>query len=332
MKVSLDDLEREYHSLRVIAERFLASLTDQIEHMLLNNGVALGVPVEYRVKSWESICQKIERRNLQPDNIKELNDLIGLRLMLLFMRDVKKTNELITQTFNVVEQEDTIQRLREDQFGYQSFHVIVKMPQEWLRVPSLRDFAAFRAEIQIRTLSQHIWAAASHVLQYKHKASVPQPVRRSIHRVSALLETVDLEFERALQDREGYIEQTKIADNREKLNVDLLSSLLDKMLLAQNKSKHEDYSELLVDLRHFNIEKVSALKELLSSFLDAVLAKDVKLVKKSKERGDINKTKDRCEKGVFFSHTGLTRSALEMKIGLETWTKYLTQRKYVSVP
>lgn len=58
--------------------------------------------------------------------------------------------------------------------------------------------SGLKAEVQVRTVTQHVWAAASHVLQYKQEASVPLPVRRSIYRVSALLETVDLEFERVL--------------------------------------------------------------------------------------------------------------------------------------
>ena len=136
MTKSLVDLEKEFYSLQRIAERFSTSLSDQIDHMLQDNNILLGVPLECRVKSWESICQKIELRKLQFNSIKDLNDLIGIRLMLLFMRDVKKTNELISQTFTVIEQEDTLSRLGEDQFGYQSFHVIVEMPQEWLNPTS----------------------------------------------------------------------------------------------------------------------------------------------------------------------------------------------------
>jgi ppGpp synthetase/RelA/SpoT-type nucleotidyltranferase len=64
-------------------------------------------------------------------------------------------------------------------------------------------------ELQLRTLAQHIWAVASHKLQYKREASVPVPIRRSINRVSALLEMVDLEFDRVLLEREQYVPATR---------------------------------------------------------------------------------------------------------------------------
>ena len=79
------------------------------------------------------------------------------------------------------------------------------MPDDWLNVPTFREFKGLRAELQIRTLAQQLWAAASHKLQYKRESSVPYPIRRSIHRVAALLETVDLELERVLSERDPHL-------------------------------------------------------------------------------------------------------------------------------
>ena len=91
---------------------------------------------------------------------------------------------------------------------YQSLHYIIRIPKHWLKVSTFADLGELKAEIQLRTLAQHIWAATSHKLQYKHEDSVPPPIRRSIYRVSALLETVDLEFERVLAERGTYIEES----------------------------------------------------------------------------------------------------------------------------
>jgi putative GTP pyrophosphokinase len=98
-------------------------------------------------------------------------------------------------TFDIIKQENTTRKLREDQFGYSSMHYVVRFPKDWLVVPAMALFGEMKAEIQVRTIAQHLWADASHILQYKNEENIPEPIKRSIHRVSAILETVDLEFE-----------------------------------------------------------------------------------------------------------------------------------------
>ena len=64
-------------------------------------------------------------------------------------------------------------------------------------------------------------------LQYKREAGVPPPLRRAIHRASALLETADLESERILSEKDAYRETLTDAGGSELLNVDLLEKILD---------------------------------------------------------------------------------------------------------
>lgn len=193
-----DALSREYSVIAPTAARFASTLQEQLEMMLATGNLTLGVPIEVRVKEWESIADKIARNRLKLTSLRELTDLVGLWLILLFKRDLPAVQDLISESFSVVSHEDTSARLSETQFGYQSVHYVIKLPGDWLRVPTLADFTGLRAEIQVRTLAQHIRAAASHKLQYKSESNVPAPIRRSIYRVSAILETVDLEFERVL--------------------------------------------------------------------------------------------------------------------------------------
>jgi hypothetical protein len=78
-------------------------------------------------------------------------------------------------------------------------HFVVEFPEPWFVVPTIGPMRGLRAEIQVRTHAQHIWADASHILQYKKESSVAPKTRRDIHRIAALLETVDLEFEKVLK-------------------------------------------------------------------------------------------------------------------------------------
>jgi hypothetical protein len=225
----------------------------------------------------------------------------------------------------VIHKEDTATRLTESQFGYQSYHYVLKLPENWLTIPSFQGFDDYSAEIQIRTLAQHIWAVASHELQYKQEASVPQTIRRSISRVSALLETVDLEFERTLSERDQYLEELKKEIPDELLNVDLLKKVLDKHLPIERRDVSEPYSELLQNLTNCGINKSSQLISLINEQLENVVQKDSEKAKKiykcltdkmKKPKSDMLKDMvDRLRRGIKLSHVGLVREMLSNKFG-----------------
>lgn len=315
-----DKLKKDYESKQVSAGRFCSTLVEQIKELTSQNNISLAVPIESRVKSWSSTSAKAERSKVKLKDILQLNDLVGIRLILLFKRDLDRCRKLIEENLKIIVQEDTASRLGESQFGYQSYHYVIKLPKGWLSIPTLKDFAEYKAEIQIRTIAQHIWAAASHNLQYKQEDNVPETVRRSIYRVSALLETVDLEFERVLSEREEYVKGLKPETQDETLNVDLLKEILDSHLPIANRKESEDYSKLLRHLSNCEIDKSSQLVSLINERLEAALEKDVEIVEKVKSGSPHYEfKKERIEKGVFFSHFGLVRQMLSRKFGKRRW-------------
>ncbi len=317
--------KKSYESRKLSAERFCVGLVEQIKELISQNNITLAVPIESRVKSWPSISSKIERSNLELEDIVQLNDLVGIRLILLFKRDLDRCRGLIEQSLEVVSREDTASRLGESQFGYQSYHYAIRLPKEWLAIPTLKDFAEYQAEIQIRTIAQHIWAAASHNLQYKQEDNVPKTLRRSIYRVSALLETVDLEFERVLGERERYIKEMKPETEDEKLNVDILKEILDSRLPLENREEPEEYSELLQNLSTCGIQRSSQLIHLISERLEGVLQQDRRLVENKKQNyereGHLQFPDDEraVRLGVYFTHCGLVRGMLDRAFGDWRW-------------
>ena len=167
MVKKIDKLIEDYESKDSSVFDFCTELVKQIQVLIEQNSIKLAIPIDYRIKSLSSIKSKIENRNLQLNNILELNDLVGIRLIFLFNRDLEKCRNLIEENLEIIEKEDTASRLGESQFGYQSYHYVIKLPKNWLSLPSFKGFEDYRAEIQVRTIAQHIWAAASHHLQYK---------------------------------------------------------------------------------------------------------------------------------------------------------------------
>jgi len=251
---------------------------------------------------------------------------MGLRLILLFKRDVSSVCRLLENNFKVVRQYNTQERLKDNQFGYSSTHFVIELPDNWLAVPTLAPMRGLRAEIQVRTVAQHIWAEASQTLQYKQKESVPASVTRAIHRVSALLETVDLEFERVLEQRESYRIDVNILETEDVLNVDLLEKTLDSLLPSSHKSDDEDYSQLLTDLTHFKVTTPAELGDLIRRHLGAAMEVDASYVAKhlhALRAGEdlVGTSKERTLAGVFYTHTGLTRQTLNQEFG-GLWNQY----------
>jgi hypothetical protein len=150
--------------------------------------------------------------------------------------------------------------------------------------------------------------------------SIPLPIRRAIHRVSALLETVDLEFDRVLQQRDEYRSGITAAQADEPLNVDLIERVLDSVFPPKNKSVgDEEYSDLLEEVTHIKVVTVQQLEELLRKHLKATLAEEGRVVELLKSKG-IGHERYRYEEarirhGVFYTHIGLARYALGCEFG-----------------
>jgi putative GTP pyrophosphokinase len=134
-------------------------------------------------------------------------------------------------------------------------------------------------------------------------------VRRSLSRVAAILETVDLLFEQVLQARRN---PGKITEVTSELDVDSLADMLDRLLPRVNRMSHEKYSNLLRDLRRFKVATSKELSDLIE-----------------KQRGGIMEAEKNLARGgasAYYSHCGLVRVALFLEFGSE-FEKYEMTKK-----
>lgn len=326
---STQDLKLEYQRNHSRWDQARGTVLQQLGELLAQHKIVLGVPLESRVKTWESIEGKLERRSLVIAELGEVRDIVGVRAILLFRSDVSRAHELVQDTFDVMESENTGDRLNENQFGYQSQHYLVQLPRAWLAIPSLQGLGDIRIEIQIRTLAQHVWASASHKLQYKNENSVPSPLLRTINRVAALLETVDLEFDRVLEERTTYEASIRLDAGTDPLNVDNLTALLDSILPPIHKNKAgEEYEDLLSDLHALSIKTVAELKDVWAKNSKRVLKQDkADVASKVKSQNFVGTSAERIDSGVFRTHTGLIRKALRYEYGDETVNEIVRRQR-----
>ena len=248
-------LKNELESNRLRYEQFCRELKKQIESLLNESDIKLATPIEWRVKEWGSFYDKCISNNKQPISIFDMNDIAGLRIICLLADDVKKAENILVNNFNIRKHENTHERLLENQFGYGSIHFEITLKADWIKVPTFKNYKNIIAEIQLRTISQHIWASVSHLLQYKKEQDVPPQLKRSINRTAALLEIIDNEFERLFIERKKLV-QKNIIHEETILNIESLKTILNESLPILNKRVDEPYSILLDELFRFNINTI----------------------------------------------------------------------------
>ena len=163
--------------------------------------------VEVREKSIASFAEKaIRKAHKYDDSVRQLTDLCGGRVILHTLDEMNAICRFVREQFVIDEANsvDAGSRLKETEFGYRSIHYVVQIQkQEILGVPVPLDTIGNRkAEIQVRTVAQHAWAAITHDRLYKGGFVVPNRLKRLAHRTAALLEEADEaldEFETELQ-------------------------------------------------------------------------------------------------------------------------------------
>lgn len=269
----------DYHSfLEVINSALKKYIKDEnIEYNLM----------ESRVKSFDSILRKIERKkNKYVDPFKEITDLLGIRIVTYYREDVDLITKLLFENFNI-DYENSVNKLvnmDSDRMGYLSVHYVCTLKTNDLNPKGKKlNNLDFKFEIQIRTALQHAWAAIDHKLRYKTLVKLPKKIERKLFRVSALLEIADSEFSK-IKDEIGNIEQfykNKISTENYHVRLDLSTiafylNFNDKLVLktiqplevfhynAFDIAKEEKLEKVLLNYAlKFDLNKVEDINDIL---------------------------------------------------------------------
>lgn len=175
-------------------ERFTSRIEALINELLAAAKIDSHL-IEARTKEIQSFTDKIARASkAYRDPLTEITDLCGLRVITYYQDAADAIGRLLEREF-VVDQANSVQHASTGaEFGYKSAHFVVALTRERVKLAEWAGFAGMRAEIQVRTVLQHAWAAISHKLQYKREEDVPASLQRKLFRLSALFELADDEF------------------------------------------------------------------------------------------------------------------------------------------
>jgi putative GTP pyrophosphokinase len=149
--------------------------------------------LKLRVKEFDSYYKKYLRLRKWGISNPHITDLMGIRIVCLFIEDIASVIELIKERFDVIKTEkkghDTFK-----EFGYESTHLLIKIPADIVRDRGQTGCEV--AEIQIRTILQDAWAEVEHELFYKAEFTpYDSPMKRKLAAVNASLSLADIIFQ-----------------------------------------------------------------------------------------------------------------------------------------
>lgn len=188
MKQSLLD---EYKQNKPLLQELEIQVFTELKTLLQQAGIKVH-NMTSRLKSEQSLEYKLRRPDRTYTELKQITDLLGLRLITYFEDHIEALAALIEHHFEIDYQRSIDKRKQTDaqQFGYQSLHYICYLKSD----SADTEKPSFPFEIQIRTILQHAWAEIEHDLGYKTTARIPQKIRRRFSRIASLLELADDEF------------------------------------------------------------------------------------------------------------------------------------------
>lgn len=152
-----------------------------------------------RIKKFESFVDKMRRKNLK-DPFNEIHDLVGLRVVCLFLSDVEKVGNLIKNTFELIREDNKIDSDAKDVFGYMDVQYIVTLKKNVL---VSKEVTTIPFEIQVRTIVQDAWASISYDLDYKKEKNIPEHLRRDFYALSGLFYVADTHFQRLREEQQN---------------------------------------------------------------------------------------------------------------------------------
>ncbi len=151
-------------------------------------------PIEFvtgRVKTRESILEKMEVRKIAPEDVLVgVQDIAGVRIMCQFVEDIYEVANILKnrQDFKVLLIRDYIQNRKPS--GYRSYHMVLEYPVQL----ASGEVKQLIVEVQIRTLAMNFWATIEHSLNYKYQGEYPEEILERLERASEAAFRLDEEM------------------------------------------------------------------------------------------------------------------------------------------
>lgn len=183
----------------------IESVVAKLQYIHADLAEQLGRPVVRnifsRIKTVESICKKLEKKELDvtfENAVNNLNDIAGVRVVCYFCDDIYRIEKAVREQrdIKIIKEKDYVKKPKKS--GYQSLHLIVDAPVVYNSVTEM-----VRVEIQLRSFAMDYWAELDNQMCYKKSAGELDNIEREIRNYSDLMAEMDnkmLELRRKIEN------------------------------------------------------------------------------------------------------------------------------------
>jgi len=170
----------------------------------IQNGHTLVDSLQSRIKSPESILEKVQRKQLDFnfDTLPgQMHDIAGIRIIVRFEDDILSMERRLEKQpdIRVLKRKDYVANPKPN--GYRSLHLILAVP-----VFLAAGMKEVTVEVQIRTIAMNFWASLEHELSYKKNVKHQDELRRELVAKAELVRQLD-------EDMNGIKNQIRAEEN-----------------------------------------------------------------------------------------------------------------------
>lgn len=160
--------------------------------------------IQKRIKSKDSIQDKLKRRGLEVDYLtakENLLDIAGIRVICYFVQDIYRIAGLLKKQkdLEILKECDYIKEPKAN--GYRSYHIVFGVP-----IYHVMNMEYFPVEVQIRTMTMDLWASMEHRVCYKKDACINEERNDAFLKYARQLQSLEEELEK--NAREKWLEET----------------------------------------------------------------------------------------------------------------------------
>jgi putative GTP pyrophosphokinase len=231
MSIFKPEILASWHKLKPELVSAESGLRARFAHLFKGLDVTIHA-IDSRIKSDQSLTQKLSRPDRTYSDLWDITDLLGFRIITPFEDSISQIAKIIETNFtlDLHRSQNKLHFKDHERFGYRSLHYVCEFPTpaEKSNLPKLARF-----EIQLRTSLQNVWAEIEHDLGYKADEVASPILRRRFSRLSSLFEIADEELVAIKKELNDYVISRKENEDQK----------LDHVTLA-DLTKHPEIKKL----------------------------------------------------------------------------------------
>ena len=197
LKKAKDQMLKEYLSSQLSYVEFTSYIENKVKNILIENGIKYQ-SLNSRVKSYDSLENKLTEKIINGvcGNIKNLNDLSGVRVIFYNEEDLKRFNDIIYDEFNIESY-----RPSEDIMKYDGTNITVSLKKD------VNKFKGMLCEIQLTTVLSHAMNEFGHNILYKDVDELQSKDIKEYERIKNI-------FEKARKDILNVVASLEVINKR----------------------------------------------------------------------------------------------------------------------